>query len=275
MRARWCLPATLVLALSVPVRAGDGDKPAEPAKPAAPEKAAPPKEKDKDKSPDAKDAKDAAAKKPAVAAPAVLARPAPKDLDEALRRLAGLKVNVNFADIAFTDAVEYVHRIAGFNVMVAPVLSAKGLDGIRPITMTLSEVSLRQVAELLAQFSGTKLKFADGILQFTTPEDARGKPVLRIYLIGDVTMRLHNFPGPDLNLRPAKQEFEPEPETDVPNAWSDPQKVVEMIQKTVAEDTWGDKDVSISADENKLIVRQYPEVHKEIARLIALLRAAR
>ena len=273
MRARWLIPATFVVALSVPGWAGDGDKPgkpAEPAKPAAPEKAAPPKDK-------APVAKDAAQVKPAtkpVAAP-VLARPAPKDLDDAMRRLAAVKVNVNFAEIAFADAVEYLHRVAGFNVIVSPVLQLKGVDGIRPITLTLREVSLKQVADLVAQFTATKLKVADGILQFTTPEDARGRPVLHIYLIGDVTMRLHNFPGPDLNLRPAKQEFEPEPESDVPNAWSDPQKIIDLIQKTVAEETWGDKDVSISADENKLIVKQYPEVQRQIARIIALLRAAR
>lgn len=271
MRARWLVPATLLLALSVPGWAGDGDKPAEPAKPAAPVKPAPPKQA-------AKDAKDAAEKKPAtpaVSSPVALVRPAPKDFDDAMRRLAKIKVNVNFNDIAFADAVEYFHRVAGFNVIVSPVLQNKGVEGIRPLTLTLTEVSLKQVAELVAQFTGTKLKFADGILEFTTPEDARGKPVLHIYLIGDVTMRLHNFPGPDLDLRPAKQEFTPEPESDVPNAWSDPQKIIDMIQKTVAEETWGDKDVSISADENKLIVKQYPEVQKQVARLIALLRAAR
>jgi hypothetical protein len=78
-----------------------------------------------------------------------------------------------------------------------------------------------------------------------------------------------------MDLRPSKMEFVPEPETDVENAWSDPQKVVEMIQKMCSPDSWADKDVSISADENKLIVKQYPEVHREIARLIGLLRASR
>jgi hypothetical protein len=276
MRARWLVPAAFALAMIPPALAGDTDKPAAPEKKdAAAEKAAQPKQipaKDAPaKETPPKDAKDAPAKKPAPA----LVRPAPKSLDEALRRMAGVKVNVNFTDISFKEAVDYLHRVAGFNVIVSPVLQNKGLDGISPVTLSLKDVSLKQVADLLAQFTGTRMKFADGILQFTTPEDARGKPVLRIYLIGDVTMRLHNFPGPDLNLRPSNSDFEPEPESDVPNAFSDPQKVVDMIQKIVAEDTWDDADVSISADENKLIVRQYPEVHREIARVIALLRGAR
>jgi hypothetical protein len=262
MRVRSIVPVALTLALAATGRAGDTEKPAAPAKPAVATKSD-------------RDAKPAEPKKPAAEPSLVLARPAPKTLDEAMLRLGRVKVTVTFKDTAFTECVDYLRRVAGFNVIVAPVLQAKGIDGIRPITMQLHDVSLKQIAELVAQFTGTKLKLDDGVLQFTTPEDARGKPVLRIYAIGDVTMRLHNFPGPDINLHSSKAEFEPEPETDVGNAWSDPQKVVDMIQKIVAEDTWSDKDVSISADENKLIVKQYPEVHREIARLISMLRAAR
>ena len=269
MRARRLLLASLVLALAVPVLAGDGDKPAPP----------PDAKKPADAKPPAADKKDAAAKekenKDKLAAAALAARPAPHDLDDALRRLARLRVNVMFKETPFTEAVEYIRRTAGFNVIVSPVLQNNGLDGIRPLTMSLKDVSLKQVVDLVTQASGTKLKCDDGILQFTTPKDARGKPVLRIYSIGDVTMPLHNFPGPDLNLRPSNSDFQDEPESEVPSAWSDPQKVVDMIQKLCGEDTWTDEDVSISADQNKLIVRQYPSVQREIARLIMLLRAAR
>ena len=55
----------------------------------------------------------------------------------------------------------------------------------------------------------------------------------------------------------------------------DPNKVIEMIQKMCSPETWEDKDVSISADANKLVVRQYPSVQKEIMHLLALLRASR
>jgi hypothetical protein len=277
MRGRLVLVASLLLALAVPVVAADGDKPAAP--PAAPPVKAPPAAP---AAPTDKDKKDAAAKaakekedKEKQAAAALLARPAPKDLDDALRRLARQRVNVQFKDTPFTEAVDHIRRLAGFNVIVSPVLQNKGVDGIRPLTLSLRDVTLKQVTDLVAQLSGTKLKYADAILQFTTREDARGKPVLRIYSIGDVTMPLRNFPGPDLNLRPSNSDFEDEPESEVPGAWSDPQKVVDMIPKLCGEETWTDADVSISADQNKLIVRQYPEVQREIARLIMLLRASR
>lgn len=271
MHDRRLLFAALLFGLALPVLAGDGDKPAAPdaKKPADVKAPAAGKKDDAAKDKDAKDAKEK------QAAAALAARPAPKDLDEAMRRLARIRVNVSFKDTTFSEIVDYVRRVAGFNVIVSPVLQNEGLDGIRPLTMALTDVSLKQVVDLVAQASGTKLKCDDGILQFTTVKDARGKPVLRIYAIGDVTMPLRNFPGPDLNLRPAHAEFEEEKESDVESAWSDPQKIVDMIQKLCGEDTWADTDVSISADQNKLIVRQYPEVQRQIARLIMLLRAAR
>jgi type II secretory pathway component GspD/PulD (secretin) len=255
MRALWM--AAVIVALGGTGLAGDGDKPASP-KPAVPAEKKDPKPA-------------AAAPKPPVA----LTRPAPRDFDEAMRRLAHVKVSVKFTDAPVGDVVDYIRRVAGFNVIVSPVLQQKGLDAIKPLTMSLNEVSLKQVSELVGQLTSMKFKFADGMLQLTTPEDARGKPVLRIISIGDLTMPIHNFPGPELDLRPSKSEATPDPETDVENAWSDPQKVIDLIQKMCAPETWGDADVSISADANKLIVRQYPEVQKEIQRLVMMLRGAR
>ena len=165
MRARSMVPALLVLAMPFTVFAGDGDKPAPAAKPATAKAAA------------EKAAKD---KKPAeapAAVPASLVRPAPRSLDEALRRLANVRVSVKFSDTPFVDVVEYIRRVAGFNVIVSPILQNKGLDAIRPITMTLNDVSLRQLTELVGQFSSTKFKLSDGVLQFTTPQDARGNPI--------------------------------------------------------------------------------------------------
>lgn len=240
-----------LVALPFVASAGDADKPA----------------------PAAKTKKEAAP--PPKVVPALPLLPAPVSLDDAMNRMARIRVTVVLKEAKFEDAVEYVRRAAGFNVIVAPALSAKGTEGIVPMTIALRDVSLKQFAELIAQFSATKFKLSDGILQFTTPEDARGRPILRIYSIADVTMPLRNFPGPDINLHPSGAEFEDEAESEVAGAFSEPDKIVELIQKTIAEKTWADAEVSISADASKLIVKQYPEVHREIMRLLAMLRASR
>ena len=79
----------------------------------------------------------------------------------------------------------------------------------------------------------TKLVLRDGILQFTTPEDARGKPVLRIHVLADLTMRIRNFPGPDIHLHPSGVEFEDEEESDVESAFDDPEEIVSWVRGVI------------------------------------------
>jgi len=206
----------------------------------------------------------------------LLKRPAPQSLREAKRRLAAIRVDVDFRDMDVTDAVDFIGRVAGFNVIVGPELQKDGgLEDLPKITLKLRKASLKTVADLVARFTGTKMAFNNGIVSFTTPEAARGKPVLKIYGIGEITFVLRNFPGPDMNLRPSGAEFEPEEQSDVENPFSDPERVVDMLKEFVDSETWEDEGVSIWADERKLVVRQYPAVQRKIARFLALLNASR
>lgn len=216
-----------------------------------------------------------AAKAPEKAAPESPAPPAPATLEAALLRLSRSRVDVDLREATLADAADFLARVARMNVILSPALRAKGADALPRIDLRLTKVTLRQFAELLAKTTDTKLVLRDGILQFTTPEDARGKPVLRIHVLADLTLRIRNFPGPDIHLHPSGVEFEDEKESEVESAFDDPEEIVETVRKLTGEGTWDDEDVSISADERKLVVRQYPEVQREIARLLALLRAAK
>jgi hypothetical protein len=184
-------------------------------------------------------------------------------------------VDVAFEGVTLAEAAQFLGRVGRMNVLVSPLLRAPGDEALPRIDLRLRRVSLRQFAELCAKLTSTRLVLRDGILLFTTPADARGKPVLRIFALAELTMRLRNFPGPDLMLRPAGAEFEPEKESDVESAFDDPQAVVELLRRFTGEGTWEDEGVSIAADERRLIVRQYPEVLREIGRFLAVLRAAK
>lgn len=240
---------------------------------------------DPPKSAPAADAKSAA--KPAPAAkPAENAKPVPRDLpeiertspkslDDALARLGRLRCDIDFREMSLEDAVDFVSKVGRMNAIVSPALRVQGLDGIPKVTLKLKDVTLRQVAELVAKFSGTKLAVRDGVLLFTTPEEARGEPVLQIYTLSDLTFKLRNFPGPDIRIHLKGVEFEPEKESDVESPFDDPETVIALIKKMTGDGTWEDDDVSIAGDERRLVVRQYPAVHKEIRRLLAVLRAAK
>lgn len=226
-------------------------------------------------------AKTAPAAKPAENAKPVprdipeIERTSPKSLDDALARLGRLRCDIDFREMSLEDAVDFVSKVGRMNAIVSPALRVKGLDGIPKVTLKLKDVSLRQVAELVAKFSGTKLAVRDGVLLFTTPEEARGEPVLQIYTLSDLTFKLRNFPGPDIRIHLKGAEFEPEKESDVASPFDDPETVIALIKKMTGDGTWDDGDVSISGDERRLVVRQYPAVHKEIRRLLAVLRSAK
>ncbi len=205
-----------------------------------------------------------------------LLRPPPKTIQEAMRRLDSIKVDISWKHLDLGEAVDFIGTVAGFNVIIGPEMQRDNrLEGLPDITLRLKKASLKQVAELVARFTDTRLALHGGILSFTTAEAARGKPVLRLYSISEITARIMNFPGPDMNLRSSDAEFEQEEPSEVENGFADPERVVDMLKEFIEEETWEHEGVSISADERRLIVRQYPEVHRKIARFLNMLRGAR
>jgi len=230
------------------------------------------------KKPESKSAKDAPAAKgkdAPVAQSSAVPRALPKSLEEALRILSRRRTDVDFREMALDDVVTFLSKVGGVNAMVSPEYRRKVGSNLPVVTLTLRDVTLRQLAELTAKTSGTSLAFRDGVLQFTTPEDARGKPVLHIFTLADLTFRIRNFPGPDIQLHLASAEFVQEEESDQETAFDDADKIVELVKKFTGKDTWDDEDVSITADDKRMIVRQYPKVLKEIGAFLAVLRAAK
>jgi hypothetical protein len=105
----------------------------------------------------------------------------------------------------------------------------------------------------------------------TTREDARGKPVLRIYPIADLTSPLHDFPGPELGLTLGETAREAPVEAARP-VFGEAAVIEELVRENCGRGTWDDPAVSLSVTSRHLVVRQYPGVHREIERLLALLR---
>ncbi|MCE9637521.1 MAG: hypothetical protein K8T90_17610 [Planctomycetes bacterium] len=214
----------------------------------------------------------ASAPTPAPSAQSIIA---PRSLDEALRVLERRRADIDFREMAMDDVVSFVAKVGRVNAIVSPEFRLKAQGGLPVVTLKLTDVNLRQVADLIAKTTGSKLILRDGVLQFTTPEDARGKPLLRIFTIAELTFPIRNFPAPDIRLHTGGVRFVQEEESERESPFGDPDHIVELLKKFTGEGTWDDDDVSISADKGKLVVRQYPAVLKEIAAFLAVLRAAK
>ncbi|HEU4394185.1 MAG TPA: hypothetical protein VFS92_01385 [Planctomycetota bacterium] len=279
------LAAALASIVASPARADDGEPakkkdpvpvPAAGAKPAEPKKDEPKKDDAKREPAKAPAAKKEPAKeaKPAVDTP--LRARAPRSKDEALRILASITLrSVTFDETPLPQVVSWLGAATGLNLTLGPALIKEGdPDAIR-ITMTLRQVTAKQVLDLIVDGRGLGVGFHSGIVLVTTAKEARGKPTLRLYPVSDITHPLRDFPAPDLVLRSQGDEREVEQESETKSAFPDADSVLNLVKDHTGEGTWDDGDTSASVMGDTIVVRQYAEVHREIAHLLAMLRAAR
>jgi hypothetical protein len=101
--------------------------------------------------------------------------------------------------------------------------------------------------------------------------------VMKLYDISPLTRRIQDWAGPKLGI-PAPGHFGGGPLTgatftlDEPKARMEGESVLDLLRTRVAPDTWGNKRNSLTAGpEGTLLVRQKPEVLKEIDRLLGQL----
>jgi hypothetical protein len=208
-----------------------------------------------------------------------IARERPHTVRQKVQVLAARKLSVDFKDKDLKDVVRFLTEYTGVNIIVSPLLSAKGDDYDLTVTLRLTDVSVRQLLSIILDLKGLAVVHRHGVIMITTPEDARGKPYLRIYPISDLTFRIRDFPGPNLMLRPAGSEGLEDMfggvEEGKEHAFADPEFIQDLILDNTGKDTWEDEGVRINVNERYLFARTYRTVHVEITRLLMMLRAYR
>ncbi len=207
------------------------------------------------------------------------AREMPKSLKQMLLVLNERQVNINFEDLPLSDVVKFFTNATGVNLVLSPMLyEDQGQDDLR-VSLTLKRVSVKTALQIIMELKGLASVYRHGVIMITTPQDARGKPVLRLYSISDLTFRIRDFPAPDLQLRPAGSEdfgkVSGGEEEGKEHAFADPEFIMDLVTENTGTGTWEDDKVRVSVSERFLVVRQYPSVHREITHLLNLLRAFR
>lgn len=188
-------------------------------------------------------------------------------------RLAATKISFEFEETSLEDAISFVAKLTRVNLVISPRLRNEGVEDLT-LTLKLRDVSAKTALDLILRFHDLGMTYRSGVLLITTKEDARGRPILRLYSIADLTFKLEDFPAPDLNLRPSSFDpFAQEEPLEREGAFEDPEVIIEILQSNVMPESWDDERVSISATKRVLIVRQSREAHAQIAKLLGLLRA--
>lgn len=179
---------------------------------------------------------------------------------------------VNYDD---TDVNEVIKDFAKKG-QITIVIDKKALEGVaeadRKVTLELADIKLGNALNIVLDQIGLVKSYKNGVLYITTQEKAQGAVSTKTYDVRDITMKVQDFPAPEIRLK--AQDEQRGPQVDIPK--EDPpttEDIVEMIESTVKAD-WGST-AKITIAQGQLIVSAPRDVHKSVADLLDQLRASK
>lgn len=109
--------------------------------------------------------------------------------------VARQRLSVDFRDTPLSEVAELLRRATGLNVVVAPALLAAD----RGLTFTARDMELGHLLGWIRTVAAVHVGWVDGAL-FIADQPPRAAQVTRAYDVGDLTMTVRDFPGPELAI---------------------------------------------------------------------------
>ncbi|MEE8107242.1 MAG: hypothetical protein V3T86_17030 [Planctomycetota bacterium] len=208
--------------------------------------------------------------KPKTKSKASKARTTRKQYESLVNKLTTRKITVKLENRPLKDFLKFVRVAADINIVIDR--SALRKENIDPdaieIDMDLRNVKVIDALKIGLEPLKLALKVKGNVLLVTTKKAARGKPVLVVYSVATLLFPIRDFPAPDMNLHPSGYE-RPEPEeAEVHQAIESADELAELVRQFSGQETWEDEGIQITVFRRHLFIRQYPGVHRQIARLL-------
>jgi type II secretory pathway component GspD/PulD (secretin) len=182
-------------------------------------------------------------------------------------KLNNIKVTLDFQNAPLDQVVDYLREISGLNIFTDSKVRDKNLV----ISIKVNEISLRSILSLMLKPHNCDILFKDGVLQLMTKEDVADKTMkMEIYDCRDILYPISNFPGVDIDLGTLAGVVTT-PAEDVSGGEI---PIEEMVRAHTGGRSWEENQKAVCKMQNGLLViKNTPEVHKQIRRLLDLLRA--
>jgi type II secretory pathway component GspD/PulD (secretin) len=188
--------------------------------------------------------------------------------------LESQSIEISFSETALEDAIAFFRVNTGVNFIIDPVVMDSGFD--ISFDLTLKPMAVKNALDILMNVTeDIDYRVRDGVVYIVSTEEASGGQVLEFYDVRDLTKTISSFPSRDYNLTPSNtfedfEDIEIEPAPIV----IDPDSLSDLIQTNISPDSWEiDPNNTISFISGALVIRQTPEVHRKIDKLLADLRA--
>ncbi|MBI3268642.1 MAG: hypothetical protein HYZ53_06445 [Planctomycetes bacterium] len=196
---------------------------------------------------------------------------------EIANKLATFKLSMDFNDAQLDDVIDFCREVSKINFIIDRRVWDKARPDELRITLKLNDVPLRVALKLVLEPRNLATVFRDGVLVIVPKDVLEEELHLQIYDVRDLMFKIHDFPGPGLELTAGGGSgqqgaiFTAEPE---PTVLNDPQQLMDLIKKNVGGDTWDRvPGTSISISNGVLMVVQSRKVQREVAELVINLRA--
>jgi RNA polymerase sigma factor (sigma-70 family) len=168
-----------------------------------------------------------------------------KEIERALRR----PVRLNYTDAPLSQVLEDVRAWHGLNLAIdRPALDEAGISLQRPVTVHLTDVSLKSALNVVLHDAHLAYAVQDGVLVVSTPAACAGKPVRKVYPVGKL---LGRDTGGEVLIR--------------------------LITRTIQPASWdvqgGPGTIDYYPAGRALVVSQTPDVQEQIEDFLASLRA--
>ena len=191
-----------------------------------------------------------------------------------LDKLTSTPVTMAFDDVPLVDALDWFKTLTSVNFIVSPAIIDSGDD--YAFTINTPAMPALDALQLLLRIADPPLKYRvkDGVVNVLGADEPIGNQVLEIYDIRDLTLIVNNFPVKDFNLSPSGFETDDfgDDDTEPAPPWEG-SRLQELIETNIAPDSWTtDPANSVLEIAGSLVVRQTPEVHRMIRRLLDDLR---
>ena len=182
-------------------------------------------------------------------------------------KLNNIKVTLDFQNAPLDAVVDYLREISGMNIFT----DSKVRDKTLVISIKVTEISLRSVLGLILKPHECDILFKDGVLQLMTKADVADKTMrMEIYDCRDILYPISNFPGIEMDLSAGSGVVVQPPED--PAGGEIP--IEEMVRAHTGGRSWEENQKAVCKMQNGLLViKNTPEVHKQVRRLLDLLRA--
>ena len=183
-------------------------------------------------------------------------------------KLNNIKVTLDFTNAPLDSVIDYLREISGLNIFVDSKVRDKQIN----ISIKVNEITLRSIFSLMLKPQNCDIMFKDGVLQVMTKEDVADKTMkMEIYDCRDILYPIQNFPGVDLDLNAGGPGVITTP--DAGEAGSEV-PIEEMVRAHAGGRSWEENSKAVVKMQNGLlVVKNTPEVHKQVRRLLDLLRA--